>query len=847
MTEKVRFISLKLIGYLVLLGGVFLLTTAFFTLFHNAKNVPSVLSSGDPQITLQRAEDGKGFQVTDLATESPAYAAGLRAHDVVTAINSISITDKVLRDFEFRGMVPVTLTVMRDTAILSITFAPRYLPFRSRVLTLFIMLLIPTIFLLYVFVGLYGLANSPFTRITILIALVCFSIGGLVFIPFRNAMNVPESFLEIYKTGVECIRMFVYLTPSLWLFLFLNFPEKNTYYKTHKWITLFLTFIVPATIIYISFYRFNLSDNFSNRLIFQFIFFTILLLFISIGVRLLHAGKLSNTTILRRRQFRLTLFGLTFGAISLGIGFIGLLIWIPFQEQFMTYSLWVYLFFVTAQCGSLIIPLTFLNSFYHNQLLETETILKKRLLYSVITLAILGAYTTGLILLTGSMLRAGGVQDYTIIVALILVTAATFWPINNFIHKKLERAIFPDRTLFKELFREFSRSFPLYNDYEMLSESVRAWFRSVMNISTIHIHSFDIEHEKMVIKPEDNASVVHVCSNGLVFYWDEVGENNAVTVNSEEYLWAKEHKIALSLPIIVRKELTGIMNIGIKTNNDDFTGHELEIFRSAAENLGVALQTLQLRREYAEKQRLDRELEVARDIQMRLLPTVMPKIPGLILHGASKPCNEVGGDYYDAIVIDDHRALLAIGDVSGKGVGAAMLMANLQASLKIAVRFNRSLKEITQELNSLIYENTGPSEFITFFCGLWDSKKATIEFVNAGHNPPVLIRDDGATDFLYPTGIALGLLGDSTYTTDSVMMHHNDLLFLYTDGIEEAFAPTHEQFGIAKIIESLRHQKTKEPCAIAHALLGEVEAFSHGIKPYDDMTLIVAKRNEVNV
>lgn len=838
----IKSILSKIVGYGVLLIGVLLLTVAFFVLFHNIRTIPSVLTVADIQMQLEVDNDTQGLRVKSIVENSPGYIAGLRTDDIVMTLNGIYVNDEKQKQQDLRGMVPITAMFVRNGIETTVVFTPNYLPFRKRILQLLIIIIIPLIFLMYVAVGIYGVANNSFSRITTLIALVCFSLGGLVFLPFRNSMAIPTQMAAAYKQLMDCIRMFVYLTPSLWLFLFLNFPEKNMFYKKFKWRTLIVTVILPVVIIYYAYYRFNTSLDFSVKLIFQYIFFSILLLFIGIGVRLLHVGKQANTSIVRRRQYRLTLFGLTFGAVCLGIGFVGLIVWIPFQEQFEQYSLWFYLFFVTAQCGALVIPLTFLNSFYQNRLLETETILKKRLLYTVITFLILASYTAGLILLTGSMLRSGGIQDFTIIVLIILLTAATFWPINNFIHKKLERAIFPDRTLYKELFREFSRSFPLYNDYSILVESVQAWFRTVMNIRSITLHSFDDTVETMSLSPEDSASVVHVCAKGQVFFWDELNDNAHTSVNEDEYLWAHTNSIALSIPIIVRKEFIGIMNIGSKVNNDDFTGHELEIFKTAAENIGIAMQTLQLRKEYAEKQRLDRELEVARDIQMRLLPSVMPTIPGLMLYGASKPCNEVGGDYYDAIPIDDTRSLLAIADVSGKGVGAAMLMANLQASLKIAVRFNTSLKDIAIALNTLVYENTGASEFITFFCGLWDSHKGTIEFVNAGHNPPVIIRADGTTDFLYPTGIGLGMMADSGYTTATVDLRDGDVLVLYTDGIEEAFNPSHEQFGIANIIQAARSSDSKEPCEIAKALLQEVEKFALGMKPYDDMTLIVAKR-----
>ena len=846
--SKVRKLLLKITGYSVLGFGILLMIVAIYTIFNNYSTIPSILSSGDPGFTLftKKVNNDHIVQIYSVSPNSEAEKAGVKVGDIITRIDGKPIRDFFNNDQfvipQFFANTTIKITVVQQKILIDKTVQVVYFPFSARMVNVLIYAIIPLIFLLYVAVGIYGLVNSSFSRITILIALVCFSIGGLVFIPFRVFFNAGP-LTVVYQTIVEMIRMFVYFTPSFWLFLFLNFPEKSEFYKKFKILTLVLVFVIPAFIIFYAFFSYNLSSyDYAEKMKFQYVFFSTLFMFISFGVNILHKGKMNNNITLKRRQYRLMLFGLTFGAISLAFGFIGFLVWIPFQGIYPQLSLPFYVFFLLAQCGSLVLPLTFLNSFYQHKLLETETLLKKRLLYAVLTIVILAAYSVGLIFLSSSLLRSAGIQDLSVVILLIIATAATFWPINNYLHKRLERAIFPDKTLYKELFREFSRSFPLYTGENTLMESVNAWFGTVMNVSSISVYSLSKNDGSMLLRADEANSILIGCCEGNVIYWDELVEGSAVSVNKDEFAWAKTNNIAVSVPIFVRRELTGIMNIGAKHNKDDFTGHEIEIFKSAAEHIGLALQTLILRQEYAEKKRLDRELEVARDIQMRLLPVSTPAVNGLDLYGISQPCLEVGGDYFDVIPLDDKRALLAIADVSGKGIGAAMLMANLQASLKIAMKFNPCLDAVSRELSQLVYENTGPAEFITFFCAIWNAQTGSLDFINAGHNPPFIMRANGEETYLHPTGIALGMMPKSDYVTGSIVLNSGDVLVMYTDGIEEAFNDKDEQFGLHRVIGSLQDHANLTPKECAESLLKDIKDFVGLCQQSDDISLIIVKR-----
>jgi sigma-B regulation protein RsbU (phosphoserine phosphatase) len=285
----------------------------------------------------------------------------------------------------------------------------------------------------------------------------------------------------------------------------------------------------------------------------------------------------------------------------------------------------------------------------------------------------------------------------------------------------------------------------------------------------------------------------------------------------------------------------GTLNLGTKQNGEDFTGGDLEIFEEAAGHAAQAMRTITLQGEYVEKKRMERDLDVARNIQKQLLPQEIPEMEGLQLFGESRSCFEVAGDYFDLIPIGENRLLLVIADVSGKGAGAALIMANLQASLRLAVKLGHPLREIVCEINNLIHQNTSSAQFITFFLGDLDVGRGELQYINAGHNPPVVVHSDGELQHLSTTGMVLGVQEDRDYELRSISLSHGDVLTLYTDGYSEAFNPVGEEFGEERLIETIVENRCGSPDEIARALREELLRFTEGKPLDDDLTIVIAK------
>ena len=246
--------------------------------------------------------------------------------------------------------------------------------------------------------------------------------------------------------------------------------------------------------------------------------------------------------------------------------------------------------------------------------------------------------------------------------------------------------------------------------------------------------------------------------------------------------------------------------------------------------------------------RLTQEMETARAIQVRLLPRNEPRLGEFEIAGASIPSREVGGDYYDFLAQGEDTIGIAIGDVSGKGMPAALLMSNLQASLHGQVLHPGSVSSVVSRVNDLLANSTDPHMFATFFYGLLDATHSTFTCTNAGHNPPLLLRTDGTIDELTSGGVLLGMVGDQPYIQETVTLAPGEIIVLYTDGITEAVGPSAEEddpeamFGEEALHDVLRRNRHLPAAAIKDAILAAVTEHTSGVAQSDDITLVVIRR-----
>jgi len=296
------------------------------------------------------------------------------------------------------------------------------------------------------------------------------------------------------------------------------------------------------------------------------------------------------------------------------------------------------------------------------------------------------------------------------------------------------------------------------------------------------------------------------------------------------------------VPMQLQGENRGLILLGGKLSKESFTDLDLEFLSSLANLAIISLENARLFKEAIEKQKLEDELLIAREIQKGLLPSVLPTIPGIDIAATNISSRQVGGDYYDVIPIEGERFIIAIGDVSGKGPPAALLMANLQATIRALVPLNISLSELTGKVNSLLCPNTGGSKFVTFFWGVYDPKDRSLNFVNAGHNYPFLVRSGGKVDRLDVGGMILGIMEPPMpYEQGTVTLASGDVLVLFTDGVSEAMDKNFVEYGEDRLEALISSHLASSADELVDLIHKDILLHAKGTSQSDDITMMIVK------
>lgn len=320
-----------------------------------------------------------------------------------------------------------------------------------------------------------------------------------------------------------------------------------------------------------------------------------------------------------------------------------------------------------------------------------------------------------------------------------------------------------------------------------------------------------------------------------------VNKTIVIDEKSHEFSDWASIEVKVIIPLQIKGINRGLILLGSRKNNRPFSNSDLEFVASVGSLAIISIENARLFNEAIEKQKLEKELETARTIQQNLLPTSLPQSDLFEISAFNKTAKQVGGDYFDVIRLDKERVLIAIADVSGKGVQAALLMANLQAFLKSICKQNISLDKASNLINDLVSENTVGGSFITFFWGIIDEKNRTFTYVNAGHNPPIMISN-GKKSFLKKGGMILGVIETlEPYVSTKIDIHKDDCIVLFTDGITEAFSKDLEEFGDKKLESIVEKNANKNSKEILDSIINTVQAHTVGAEQSDDITLMIIK------
>lgn len=299
----------------------------------------------------------------------------------------------------------------------------------------------------------------------------------------------------------------------------------------------------------------------------------------------------------------------------------------------------------------------------------------------------------------------------------------------------------------------------------------------------------------------------------------------------------------LCVPLRLQGKMIGLLNIFNKQDEAGFTEDDQRLLSIIA---AQSTQVIENARLYEEEQaliRMEEDLRVAYEIQVNLLPKSNPDIPGYDIAGLSIPAKEVGGDYYDFIPINEQRLAFCLGDISGKGIPASLLMSNLQATLRSQTMFGHNCSGCLERSNKLLFRSTDLQKFATLFYGILDTEHHHIEYTKAGHNPPFLFSGDMKYRQLNVGGTILGFREDATFAEETVQIQPGDTLVVYSDGITEAMDKEEEQYEEERLLAIIQENYSLTSKELINAIVQSVREFAGDQDQSDDMTLLVIKRN----
>ena len=317
----------------------------------------------------------------------------------------------------------------------------------------------------------------------------------------------------------------------------------------------------------------------------------------------------------------------------------------------------------------------------------------------------------------------------------------------------------------------------------------------------------------------------------------------------KEFFWAVFEKLSPARRVLL---LLALIFLVIPHAAIEYTGQsgKIQVIEFDLHFWAALLLLIVLMLEIADRVVMKRDLQIAREIQTWLLPGAPPQIPGLAVAYATRPANTVAGDYYDVFprpgrTPDENRVVLAVADVAGKSIPAAMLMATFQASLKTLSTAQVPLNELAANMNRYACQNSqGGLRFTTAFLAEYDPVNRTVHYINAGHNNPILRRADGRIERLDVGGLPFGIMPEVKYESATVTLSPGDWLIIFTDGVVEAENMRQEEFGETRLFASLEAAKSEAPAGLLKRIMADLDVFVGATPQHDDVTCLLLKAEE---
>ncbi|MFH1278759.1 MAG: SpoIIE family protein phosphatase [Candidatus Eisenbacteria bacterium] len=503
------------------------------------------------------------------------------------------------------------------------------------------------------------------------------------------------------------------------------------------------------------------------------------------------------------------------------------------------------------------LPISFGHAIVRYRLLDIELIIKRSILYTLLTAFLAMTYLVFVELVSRVLRQVAGSSDIPATLLSLFLIALLFSPTRELIQRWVDRTFYREKYEHRRTLHEFSTALTSILDRNILLRQMTERISTTLHVPKVAVFLRD---------PAGPGGLVLQGETGLggldpdLTRFDESDripgllkasadilpvEQMSDAERAESMTAAERERIgrldsALLLPLLSGEEMVGLISLGRKRSGEFFSHEDRQLLRTLANHAALAIENSTLHHNTIEKERLEQELRLAREIQLGFLPAAPPDLPEVELAARNVPCEEIGGDYYDFIITRPYGLGIAIGDATGDGVPAALLMANLQASFRVEVAVHPSPSEALAKVNTFTYRQTQDTRFVTFFYGVIDLKTGLFRYANAGHNPPMLVHPIGTWRYLDQSDLILGVDPGTVYREHAMHLSEGDMLVLYTDGVTDEPNGDDESFGMLRLEQIVipnRHLPAAELCDL---ILRGVTEFM-GEEPGDDVTLMVVK------
>ncbi len=486
--------------------------------------------------------------------------------------------------------------------------------------------------------------------------------------------------------------------------------------------------------------------------------------------------------------------------------------------------------------------------------LDVRLIIRQSLVYSLTTLLLVGAYFLIVVQFGRWLQGVVGARVPLLDLGYVILAIILFQPVMGQVDDMIKRFLIRDKSDYRNMMETFSRELITLFDFEKLSQRVIETLRNDMMVEHVFLSIYDEDKGSWYFFPGGDSQQLKPSLSFQDPFLKMLSNRDRPSLledlspqkeSSITYPVLLNLKVHLVVPLKEKGKLIGFIALSRKFTGFRYSYEDITLLTVLANQLVVAINNAKLYAQSLEKQRLEEELNLARQIQLGLLPKAFPQSRYFQISAYTHPARQVGGDYYDFLEKEDGRVVIALADASGKGIPAALLVSLLHASLRAEAKSGLPLWQTVARVNSLIFSSTSAERFATMFYGELDPGSRKLVYCNAGHNYPILVRGGNQVHFLDVGGLLLGAFADAVYQMGEVSLKSQDLIFFYSDGLTEARNQQDEEFGEQRLIGLLLKWSYLSADQLKEKIIYEVNDFASGTVQYDDQTLAVLKILEI--